>query len=96
MARAKPNKMKNHGLFAYQGLPIAALSLIFLLVLLLIAVNMTRVNEEDQGFVQGVVKVRKTTVNVSVQTGAIDSIIRQIDTLMKSNNKLSDNLSDLK
>lgn len=94
----KAKKIRKHSWFDYQGLPIAALSLVFLIVFLLIAVNLTRV-EENEDNVQGVVKTRSKavkTVKATKETALVDSLILQIDSLLKSNNRFSDNLVDIK
>lgn len=95
----KAKKIRKHSWFDYQGLPIAALSLVFLLFFLLIAINLTRVEENEDNNVQGVVKTRSKvvkTVKATKETALVDSLIIQIDSLLKSNNRFSDNLADIK
>lgn len=87
----KKVKTNKFNLYQHQGLPIAALALVFLIVFLLIAVNLTNKTEEENN-VQGA-NVRLTQTANNSNSSSIDSLLRDIDAFLRSGNNL--NPSDL-
>lgn len=79
-------KTNKFNLYQYQGLPIVALALVFLLVFLLIAVNLTNKTEDDN--VQSA-NVRLTQTASDSNSSSVDSLLRDIDTFLRSRNNLS-------
>lgn len=88
----KRNNANKFSFYSYQGLPIAAVALGLLLVFLLVTINLTQNDVQEENNVQGVI-IRTQPVNDS---SLIDSVLRDIDSLLKSNDNLnSSDLSDL-
>ncbi len=88
----KKVRRRKFNLYQYQGLPIAALALVFLIVFLLVMLRLTNKTDEMDLNVQGA-NVQSSQPAGNSSSSSIDSLLRDSNSFLRSGNNL--NTSDL-